>query len=357
MNHRVERTKQVIKAVVREVRSENVTFMAGSIAYHAFVSLLPFILLVLLLISRVGGEELARELIQAIAANLTPGQPAGGSGSAHAFADLLVEAALNATSSAGLSLVGLGALVWGTLRIFRGLDQAFSDIYESEQHNSFLDQVGDGVIVFGAIGLAIVMLSVVDELVSVPSVGVLDQLLRPLVSTVTITLALLPMFYVFPDEDVSVREVIPGALVAAGGWTALSLVFGLYVRTSSATEYGIVGVIILLITWLYFGGLALLIGASVNAVLAGRSDDVADIAWGRPVGEAAGHNDAPFVEPLRELEAADWENEVRIQVGDTDVTLPPPADVTIHISTVERPTLLGGDREAGRVSLRWDSRE
>lgn len=354
MNHRLERAKQVVGAVVREIRAENVTFMAGSIAYHAFVSLLPFILLMLLLLSRVGGEDLARQLVEAIAGNLTPGGATGGGDSARAFGDLLVRAALNATSSAGLSLVGLGALVWGTLRIFRGLDQAFSDIYESERHNSFLDQVRDGAVVFGALGLAIFLLSLTDELVTVPSIGGLDVVVRPLVSAASISLALLPMYYVFPDEDVSVREVVPGALVAGAGWTGLSLAFGLYARTSSATEYGIVGVIILLITWLYFGGLALLVGAAVNAVLAGRSADVDDIAWGDA---EASRGDAPFVPPLRELEAADWDGEVHVRVGDADVTLPPPAEAIVHATTVERPAILGGDRESGSVVLRWDSRE
>ncbi|MFB6172129.1 MAG: YihY/virulence factor BrkB family protein [Haloarculaceae archaeon] len=356
MNYRLERAKQVVAAVVREVRAENVTFMAGSIAYHAFVSLLPFILLMLLLISRLGGEALARQLVQSMAANLTPGTAAGGAQPARAFADLLVSAALNATSSAGLSLVGLGALVWGTLRIFRGLDQAFSDIYESESRNSFLDQIRDGVVVFAAIALAIVALSLVDRVVAIPPLGLLDGAVHALVSVVSIAAALLPMYYVFPDEDVSVREIVPGAIVAGAGWTALRLVFGLYVRTSSATEYGVVGVVILLITWLYFGGLALLVGAAVNAVLAGRSEDVADIAWGRPPGHDAAQDDAAFVAPLRDLDGTDWNHPVHLRVGETDVTLPAPDEATVRVSTVERPAILGGDRESGRVVLAWDSR-
>jgi membrane protein len=343
---RLDRGWEVARAVYTEVRAENITFLAGSIAYHAFVSLLPFLLLVLVVVSRFGGQPLAEDVLLAMAGYLTPD-----------FRRVLVEAATNATSS-GLSLVGLAVLVWGTLRIFRGLDQAFSDIYESEAENTFLDQLVDGVVVFGAIGLAIFAVSLFQELVGFPSFGPFDPVARPTVSVVGISVALLPMYYVFPDEEgITVREVVPGALVAGTGWTALSLAFGLYVETSSATSYGIVGVVVLLITWLYFAGLALLTGAAVNAVLAGRSEDVADIAWGRRAGDSPADNDAPFVAPLRELEAADWANEVHVRVGDREVTLPEPDEVTVRVATVERPRLLGGDEERGRIRLSWDSKE
>jgi membrane protein len=302
--------------------------------------LLPFLLLVLVVVSRVGGEALAEDLLLAMAGYLTPD-----------FRQVLVRAATNATRSTGLSVVGVSVLVWGALRIFRGLDQAFSDIYESESLNTVTDQLVDAIVVFGAIGLAIFVVSLADELLGF-SVGPYAVVVRPLASVAGISLALLPMYYVFPDEDVSVREIVPGAVVAGGSWTALSLAFGLYVETSSATEYGVVGVIILLITWLYFAGFVLLVGASVNAVLAGRSEDVTDIAWqgGKPTA-----NDAAFVAPLRDLEAADWDGEVRVTVGDTDVRLPAPEDAGVEAATIERPRLLGGSREHGRVVLTWSS--
>jgi membrane protein len=350
------RLRDVTGAVVREVRAENVTFMAGSIAYHAFVSLLPFLLLVLTVVSAAGDEELARRLLRAVAGYLTP-----------ETVELLVRTAFQATGDARISVVGLVVLVWGTLRIFRGLDQAFSDIYESESANTFLDQIRDGVVVFGAIGLALFLVSVADVFVSIPSFGPADPVVGPVVAVAGVAVALLPMYYVFPDEDVSVREVLPGAVVGAVGWVALSSVFRYYAAASSSTSYGIVGVVILLVTWLYFGGLALLVGASVNAVLAGRSEDVADIAWDAALDGDASANDAEFVaavEALRDALDGDAgedgarsdDGEIRVSVRGTEVVLPRPAEASAHTSTVERPRILGGNRETARVLLRWDSR-
>jgi membrane protein len=342
------RGRDVASAVFREIRAEKITFMAGSIAYHAFLSLLPFLLLVLFVVSRVGDEELAADLVRAMAGYLTPEIQAD-----------LVQAALSAGSD-GLSLVGIIVLVWGTLRIFRGLDTAFSDIYESESENTFFDQVVDGVVVFGAVGVAIFAVAVAEELVGLPSFGAADSVLRPLGTVLTLALAFLPMYYVFPDESgVTVREVIPGALVAATGWTLLSLGFGFYVERTSATEYGLVGAVILLVTWLYFGGMILLVGASLNAVLAGRSEDVRDIAWGEHPDADPDHNDAAFVEPVRELGAAleGRLTELTVRTGDREFTLPAPDEATVTVDTVERPAVLGGNRETAEVRLRWDSWE
>lgn len=343
MNQRVTRAKTVLSAIVHEARSENLTFMAGSIAYHAFVSLLPLLLLVLFVLSRVGSRELARGALFAIGGYLGPD-----------VVDVLVRTAFNAARSGGLSAVGLVVLVWGTLRIFRGFDQAFSDIYETESVNTLPDQILDGVVVFGAIGLAIFLVSVLEDLIPLPSYGPVDIVLRPALSVVALTVAFLPMFYVFPDEDVTVREVVPGALVAGVGWTLLSTGFQYYVFVSQKQKWGVVGIVILFITWLYFAGFVLLLGAAVNAVLAGRSEDVSNIAWGRAE-EDASVGDADFVPPLRELETADWEGDVRVVTDDADVTLPHPDRATVSVEAVDRPAFMGGSSERGRLVLKWKS--
>jgi membrane protein len=65
------RAVTVLRALVHEIRAERVTFMAGSIAYHAFVSLLPLLLLVLAAISAVGSTSLQEGLLAGILVFLT----------------------------------------------------------------------------------------------------------------------------------------------------------------------------------------------------------------------------------------------------------------------------------------------
>jgi membrane protein len=46
-------------------------------------------------------------------------------------------------------------------------------------------------------------------------------LLEPLPLVVLLAIAFLPVFYVFPDANVTVREVLPGVVLTALGWAAL----------------------------------------------------------------------------------------------------------------------------------------
>ncbi|WP_049923358.1 YhjD/YihY/BrkB family envelope integrity protein [Halopiger djelfimassiliensis] len=254
------------KTVVRGIQEKNVPFMAASIAYQAFISLLPLLVLVFFLVTIVGDEAFAAAVSETTEGFL----PESG--------QLLVENAIeDSPATAGSTLVGLVVLLWGSLKIFRGLDTAFSEIYGTAGESSFVDQLRDAVLVFGAIGGALLAATIAGVLFAflsaIPFIGVVQSLLL----VVVLTLAFYPMYYYFPDVDVSRREVVPGVVVAAVGWTALQSLFRVYVSFASGSESaGPVGAIILLLTWLYFGGLILLAGAVVNAIGTGYLEPGAD---------------------------------------------------------------------------------
>jgi len=50
------------KSVVAGIQEKNVTFMAAGIAYQAFISLIPLLVLVFFLVSFVGDEALAQQV-------------------------------------------------------------------------------------------------------------------------------------------------------------------------------------------------------------------------------------------------------------------------------------------------------
>ncbi|WP_135533782.1 YihY/virulence factor BrkB family protein [Halostella pelagica] len=263
---RLRRLLAVVVAVVRVVRRKNITFMAGSIAYNAFVSLLPLLLILFLVVAAVGNDPLALYVVELTERYLTPN------------AQLLLASALtDRTGQAGLSAISVVTLLWGTLKIFRGLDTAFAELYASEAESTLLDQLRDGFVVLFAVLFAILAAGVAGAAFAlfpaVPYVGFLS----PLVLVVGLSLAFLPMYYVFPDADVTVREVLPGTVVASVGWALLEALFQVYAAAASTYEvYGTIGAVLLLLTWLYFGGLVLMTGAAVNVVLAGRVDETVD---------------------------------------------------------------------------------
>ena len=261
MSRRFEHARSTVLAVVREARREDVTFIAASIAYHAFVSLLPVLLLLTLIVSTIGSEQFVDEVLELTATLM----PAAGQG-------VVGDALRNATGSVGASLVGVAVLVWGTFRIFRAMDAAFAEIYDTERKTSLIDRVTDAVVVFLALGIAAVVAVLFGSLVDVPDAVPLSGLLDALVAVFGLAVALFPMYYVFPNTEVTVREIVPGVLVAAVGWVVLRWAFGFYVSVSSKPDlYGLLGTLLLLVLWLYVGGLVLLVGAAVNATLAERT--------------------------------------------------------------------------------------
>jgi YihY family inner membrane protein len=160
------------------------------------------------------------------------------------------------------------------LKVFRGIDKAFATVYGTEG-GTILDQVRDGIVAIVGVGVGVFAVSTAGAVVAtvdVPGAG----LVTPVVLLATLAAAFLPLYYVFPDADVTVREVLPGTLFAAVGWTLLGAAFGVYTAFSSQGDpsvYGVLGGVLLLVTWFYFAGMLLLTGAVVNAVLGGRTPD------------------------------------------------------------------------------------
>lgn len=323
MNRRTKRAVSLLRAILTEARAEGVTFLAASIAYHAFVSLLPLLLLLLLVLSAVGSRTIEEGILSLTEAALTPGA-----------SSVLLSELESAGQSTGLSIIGLVVLLWGTLRIFRGLDTAFSTIYETRSRNSFLDQVTDGVLVLGTVAGAIVVAAAITSAVPRIATGALGWWLGRATLVSGLALALFPMYYVFPDEKgLRIREVLPGVVFAAVGLTALQSLFDLYIAFSNQSpRASTVGAILVFLTWLYFSGLVVLLGAVVNAVLSNRTRDVdVEPVFSVPESVAAASASGDLDAGLERIEELLREaGEVTVSVDGEAVDLPAPDRVSLE---------------------------
>lgn len=338
---------QTGKRVVDDFSEKNVTFMAAGIAYNAFVSLAPLLLLLFLVASLLGGG-LERRIVALAQTSLpTP------------IADVVTQVFRSGSGVAGASVVGLLVLLWGTLKIFRGLDTAFSEIYETEGSNSFLDQIIDAVVVLVALVVALVAtvgvtvaFTVVSE--TIPLVGYLT----PVVLVGGLVVAFLPIYYRFPDTDVEWRHVLPGVVFAAVGWAALQALFQVYLSLSSASSGSFFGGVIVVITWLYFSGLVLLVGAVINAVLGSHSTGKAG-----GVGRGASGYETTREETFSRDEFAAYITELRAELTSYDEGTPPFAesdrserylDQSDDVRVIEQ-TNGGDDSDEWAVSFRWET--
>ena len=262
----------VLRALVTEIQEKNITFLAASLAYYAFASLIPLLLLAISIATLVGGQSLADRITEAAGSSLPD-----------SVAQIITQT-LSSSGAAGVSIgVGLAFLLWSAIKIFRGMDIAFSEVYGEPGPEGIVDQVTDALITLLGIVLAIVVTIVIGAVVSFvqQSSGVLAQFgldflrnaigyVAGLLSIVGLMLAFYPLYYVLPADNVSFREAIPGAIFAAIGWTVLQTGFRIYASLSGGSAYGIIGAALLILTFLYFGGMIVLIGVALNAVLAGR---------------------------------------------------------------------------------------
>ncbi|WP_181691466.1 YihY/virulence factor BrkB family protein [Natronomonas sp. LN261] len=274
MNGYVDRTVTVVRGVAAGAQSDRVTFIAAGLAYYAFISLIPLLLLALVVTSVFGDSELVVALVVEVSGTL--GEGAGGA---------LTDALAGAAGRGGATVLGLAVFLWSGLKLFRGLDIAFSEVYGDPGPGSLLGQLRNATVVLGAVGIGVAATVLVGAATVGLEPGTLPGGARVIgiVGTVVLLAGLsatfLPLYYLLPGVDLPVREALPGAVFAAVGWTALQTGFRVYATVAGSYEaYGVIGGVLLLVTFLYFGGLILLVGAVLNAVLAGRADERTGVA-------------------------------------------------------------------------------
>ncbi|USZ69592.1 YihY family inner membrane protein [Halorussus salilacus] len=251
------------RAVAREIRAHDVSLMAASIAYHAFISLLPLLVLLVFALSVVDSATLTATLVELTDSVLTPRAQA-----------VLAESLTDDEARTRVSILGGATLVWGLFKIFRGLNVTFADLYGTDVEESVVVQIREGLVVVFALAVAVGVVTAASVALTLFPDLPYGRAFSPLFVVAGLAVAFFPIYYVFPDVDLSVREVVPGVLLAAVAWALLQSAFQSYVVYSARFEaYGALGSALLVVVWLYFSSLVLLLGAVVNVVLAGRTDD------------------------------------------------------------------------------------
>jgi YihY family inner membrane protein len=247
------------RSVLEEAREQEITFLAASTAYYAFVSLIPLLLLAFVVVSFVAGDQFATQVVDRASGLLTAtGQ------------EELRQFITNPEGQGGTTILGLVVLAWGAIKVFRGFDEAFSTIYATDPKTGIVDQLEDALVVLTAIGAAVVVLVVAGAVTALFPEFPFVEVVTTLVQLAALVPVFLPLYVVFPDAGVSIREALPGAILATVGWTVLQVAFRIYAQVSSTSSSQFLGTALLLVTWLYFAGILLLLGAVLNVVLASR---------------------------------------------------------------------------------------
>lgn len=249
-----------VRLIVTLVHEKELSFLAGSIAFFAFFSLIPSLLLLVALGSLVGGEQFVTRIVRLFEISLSAQGRA-----------VIGEALADPTGQVSASVVGVVGLLWSTFKVFRAIDVAFDRLYGSDKVTSVPQQLQNATVVVISIGGGTILLLIFQIVLVRLDAGfsASTSLIGVPVLFVGLLIVLAPLYYVMPPGRVPVRQTVPGTLTAVVGLIVLQQVFHVYASLAGQYRaYGFIGAVLLFLLWLYVGALILLLGAVVNIAVA-----------------------------------------------------------------------------------------
>ena len=267
---------KVFRRLVWETATDNTTGLAAQMAYTLLVALAPMLLFLWHLIGLFGTDPAKLHGIFNVLKSFMPPDPK--------VQDILDAAAANVvvTGSSGL-LANAGILLGiycGTVFIAT-ISKALSHTYGvSEPRNwwskyiiSFLLLFWFGIIIlvcFNAMvfGETLAGIAEVNFQLTVPLQQWVAALNLPLTAIALVILALW-LYLLTPENYLTFRQALPGAIFFSVGWITVTKLFQLYVARYSRYDatYLALASIIILLTWMYLTCLFLLLGGKLNAIL------------------------------------------------------------------------------------------
>ncbi|HEX3736467.1 MAG TPA: YihY/virulence factor BrkB family protein [Solirubrobacterales bacterium] len=262
--------------IVKKFGDDEGGSMVSLIAYRAFFSLFPLLLLMTTILGYVlaGNEDLRREVVNSTLAQfpIIGNQLRGGTlkGSGIALAVGVV----------GSLLAGVGVVLeteatfdrcWGVPKAGR---------------RGFLGSRLRATALLVALGGLAVVSTVVSGLAAggADFLGVGGKLFGLAIATALNLFVFGAVFRLLTSDTVATRALVPGVAVATVGWEILQVIGGWYIShevKSASAVYGTFALVIGLLAWIHLGAMFVVLGAETNVVRTRR-------LWPRSLLDGAG---------------------------------------------------------------------
>src|SRR6266852_3515914 len=267
---------RVFRRLVWETATDNTTGLAAQMAYTLLIALAPVLLFLWHLLGLFGTDPAKLHGIFGVLKSFLPPDPK--------VQDILDAAAASVvvTGSSGL-LANAGILLGiycGTIFIAT-ISRALSHTYGvTEPRNwwskyiiSFLLLFWFGIVIlvcFNAIvfGETLAGVAEVNFQLTIPLQRWVAALNLPFTAIVLVGMALV-LYLLTPENYLTIRQALPGAIFFSVGWITVTKLFQFYVAKYDRYNptYLALASIIVLLTWMYLTCLLLLLGGKLNAIL------------------------------------------------------------------------------------------
>jgi membrane protein len=281
----------LLKKTFREIGDDSVTTLAASAAYNLFFSLFPLLLFLAPLLGLIGDKERMMGWLMSQLTSVLPPQQV------QAMQPVL-ENVVFSPSAPRLMSLGLVLAAWSGSNIFGTLMGALNTAYDVQETRPWIKQQMIRVVAFVISGVIMgistvvfldgeVVLSWIGRALDVGSAVILAwKILQfPLAFAGLVGLAFMT-FYLLPNLKQRKAHVLLAAVATTILWILATLLFRLYVNHFPPNPtYGLIGGVIILLSWMYYTMLVVLIGGELASELHHGSGAIAPDKGGIYVGQ------------------------------------------------------------------------
>jgi membrane protein len=235
---------------------------AAGLAFRAFLSMFPIILGLLVVVGLVVRDAGMRASVESAVTSVFPSD-----------AGSQVRQALDGVSRAAgpLGIVSLLGLLWTGTSFFGNLEFALTQMFGTRQRDTLRQRAMGGVMLVFFLLAVVVAVGANSTAASTP-LGVVAGLV---VGTLVLVGLIAAIYRFVPNRTFSLRQVLPGAVVAGVAIELFTLLFPLYAKVMHGfNTYGQqFALFFLMATWLLFLSHFILLGAVVVRMQHGAPSD------------------------------------------------------------------------------------